>query len=167
MKGKFISGKVLMRRWKIEAHELMYLVHNGLQPWHPGNLEKYSVICEEDRQECESYEGYAGPQAHWFYHSIGEIFPHLDAAVFLLSDVEATEVKKSPGSRKPTDRQKDIKKATVIAKKYIADYEAVKLIEKEGKLSREYTGKHTIHDWIKGGFPEASREQGQGRPKKE
>jgi len=90
-------------------------------------------------------------------------------------DTRDTRVKKLPNNPKRLREKKDRVKAEEIADKYIKDceskgatpriYEAKELIKK--KLSAEYKGKHTIHNWIKGLFPEESRKEGQGRPKKE
>ena len=86
-----------------------------------------------------------------------------------------TIVKKLPPNLKRLNEQKDKAKAEKLANKYIADcksngktariYEAKELIK--NNLSKTYTGKHTIHDWIKELFPEESRKERQGRPRKE
>ena len=90
-------------------------------------------------------------------------------------DVQAMKIKKSPGGRKPSNAQKDKEKAREIANKYIAEcesktpriYEAVKLIEEGGELSRKYKDRKTIRGWLrKVPFPKESRREGQGRPKK-
>jgi hypothetical protein len=175
----WITFPDLCSRWKINKYNLAELVFNGKLQAHDDDLS--AILISDGRTLLESRDG----------HLIGERQIPLtpgDVAdcIFLISDVEELEgrngitpqgIKKSPGSRKLTDRQKDIGQAKAIANKYRADcesegvtpriYIAVKLIKKEGKLSREYKGKHTIHDWIKEDFPPESRRQGQGRPIKE
>lgn len=180
MTNKWITFSDLCSRWKINKYNLAELVFNGKLQAHYGD-DLSAILISDGRTLLQSRDGYV----------IGERQIPLtpgDVAdcIFLISDVEEFErengitphgIKKSSGSSKLTDRQKDIGQATAIANKYRADceskgkipriYVAVKLIEKEGKLSREYKGKHTIHDWIKEDFPPESRKAGQGRPKKE
>jgi hypothetical protein len=178
--NKWITFSDLCSRWKINKYDLAELVLNGkLQAHYDDDLSSLYIL--NDRVLRESRDGYVIGERQMPL-TPGEVAD----CIFLISDVEEFErengitppgIKKSSGNRKLTDRQKDIDKATAIANKYIADcesegeipriYIAVKLIEKAGKLSREYTGKHTIRDWIKGCFTEVSRRQGQGRPKKE
>ena len=105
--------------------------------------------------------------------------------IFRISDVEAYEKKdgitpqskygRKPANTKMMTREKDKNKARQIADRYIKDccnrgdtpfiHKAIELIK--DKLSREYKDKKTIRNWIKDLFPEESRRQGMGRPKKE
>jgi hypothetical protein len=106
MNEKYISCKRLLKRWNIELHELMDLVRNGLEPYHPGCDKKYCLGLST--RNC-TWIG--GPEEYLIFDDIAEFFPHLENALFLRSDVKAhaldVKVAAVPSGKSPTQSDKE------------------------------------------------------------
>jgi hypothetical protein len=177
MLRKTFTCSELCRLWNINGRDLTDIVNDG-------KLKASNDIYLLIRQNANGYI-YKSVDGRATISSPGPLTVNDENGFYFnISDVEEFErengipprgIKKSPDSPKRTATQKDKEKAVNIAEKYITDckskgeiphiYYAEELIK--DKLSKKYTGKHTIHDWIKKDFPEESRREGQGRPKKE
>lgn len=94
MTGEYITGKKLMERWNIEKYELMSLVRDGLKPWHPIHLQQYWIAPEDVKHIWIDGRG------EHILDDISEIYPDLEDALFLLSDIAThpldASVKKAP-----------------------------------------------------------------------